>query len=588
MLWEVKKAFRDIVLKKYDFVLDDFDLQEPPKKNLWDLTFGCFVLSKDLKKNPNIISQELGDFINDSEWEFYSTIESVNVAWPYVNIKVNKKIYTSLFQDIYDNLKKPLSFGEGQEVIFDYIGANVWKPLHIGHMCTPNIGQALINVYRKLWYTVIGDSHIGDWGIIFGKLMSAYKLWWDEKKLEKNAVNHLFELYVKVSSEAKDKPELEQAFRDEFKLLSEWNPASVSLWKQFTSSSIDSMEGYLKRLNVTPDYNIWESFYEGIGLPKLWKYPDLAFTMKDIVSELIEKWIATQNDDGSVWVVFDDETKIPSCVLQKRDGTHGYLASDLASIKYRMWNWTPNKIIYCVDVRQKLHFQQAFEIARKADWIGDTKLLHAYNGFISLKDGAMSTRTGKIIPLDMLLDEAEKRASKIIQEKRDDIGWDELKKLSALIGIGAIKYGYLKKSRETDVIFDFDEFISFEWNSGPYIQYAYVRAKRILERSDVSHIKDIPLGKDIVFENDEEIQLVKSLWEYKATLEETAHKNMPHILCSYTYSLTKTFSSFYNNVHILNEEDNGKKNIRLKLIDAFCYTIKDAFEVLWIDMPEKM
>jgi len=590
MLWEVSALLKRIIKENYNIELDEVALQNPPKKNLWDFTFACFILSKDIKKNPNLISEELSEVINsDNTWEISSIIESANSAWPYLNIKINKSIYTNIFEKFYNNLRNPFVLNSTKTVIFDYIWANVWKPLHIGHMCTPNIGQALINSYKKIWYTVMSDSHIGDWGIIFWKLITAYKLWWEEEKLKKNAVDYLLELYINITTESEKDSSLEEKFRSEFKLLSEWNLESVELWKSFTSSSIRGMEKQLKRLNIKPDYHIWESFYEWIGLPKLWKHPDLEYKMKEIVSELIEKGIATKNDDNSVGVVFDEKWKIPSCILQKRDGTHGYLASDLACIKYRVNNWSLDKIIYCVDVRQQLHFKQAFEISKRAGWLGKTDLIHSHNWFISLKDWAMSTRTWKIIKLDVLLDEAEKRAEKIILEKRSDIIWEELKELSKIIWIGAIKYGYLKKSRETDVIFDFDEFISFEWNSGPYIQYAYVRARRILEKSIFENISDIKLDySKAVFENEEEVKLVKDLWNYREVLEETVNKNMPHILCAYSYSITKSFSSFYNNVHILNEEDENKKIIRLKLIDAFSYIIKDAFEVLWIDMPEKM
>jgi arginyl-tRNA synthetase len=193
-------------------------------------------------------------------------------------------------------------------------------------------------------------------------------------------------------------------------------------------------------------------------------YPDLSSSMKDVVTELIAKNIATKNEDGSVGVVFPDEMNIPSCILQKRDGTHGYLASDLASVKYRMDNWNPKKILYFVDVRQQLHLKQAFVISKMAGWINasTTEITHAHNGFISLKDGAMSTRKGKIIKLEKLLDEAEKKAAEIIQAKRDDISGDALESLSRIIGVGAIKYGYLKKSRTSDSIFDWDEYMSFE------------------------------------------------------------------------------------------------------------------------------
>ena len=588
------EILKKIINDNYNFNIDEIKLVSPPKKELWDFAFGCFLLSRFLKKWPNIIAEELKEIIENeiSNKKFY-LIDSVSTAWPHLNIKISKKFYTEIFNEIYgkkDTLLKSSEW-EWRNIFIDYIWANVWKLLHIGHMCSPNQWQVIINLYKKLWYNIISDSHIWDWWIIFGKLILAYKMWWDESKLILNPVNYLHELYIKITTEINDNDSLEQKIRDEFKLLSEGNCESVDLWKKFTKYSIEAMDIQLGRLKIKSDYNIGESFYEWIWLPKIEDCPYLKWDMKNIVSELIQKWIAIKNEDNSVWVEFNNEEKIPSCILQKRDWTHGYLASDLAAIKYRIDNWNPEKIIYFVDVRQQLHLKQAFIIAEKAWWINKTELIHAFNWFISLKDWAMSSRTWRIIKLDKLLDEAEERAEKIILNKWNDITWEELKELSKIIWIWAIKYGYLKKSRETDVIFDWDEFMSFEGNSWPYIQYAYVRARRILEKSDFYSPwfkGEMSVGQRGLFINDEEIELVKIILEYNEIKKLTLERSMPHILCQYTYNLTKIFNSFYNNIHILNENDESKKIIRLKLISLFTIILKDCFEILWIDMPEKM
>ncbi|MFK7780234.1 MAG: arginine--tRNA ligase [Candidatus Gracilibacteria bacterium] len=584
---KLKKIIIETIKKAFGIELEVIKLEVPPRKDLGDYAFGCFVLSKDLQKKPVQIATELA-----SSFDRIDSIESVTAAGPYLNIKLSNSIYTNLFNTLYSNKETIVGTQKlnNETIIIDYIGANVGKPLHIGHMCTPNQGQVLINIYKKLGYNVISDSHIGDWGIVFGKLILAYKLWGDEIKLKENAVEHLFQLYVKITVESEEKgEEIEQKTRDEFKLLSKGNTESIELWSKFTKYSIEAMNIQLKRLNIKPDFNIGESFYEGLGLPKMENYPNLSYDMHTIVKELIDLGIATKNEDNSVGVVFDDELKIPSCILQKRDGTHGYLASDLASIKYRMENWNPKKIVYFVDARQQMHLKQAFTIAKKATWVNDTELFHAYNGFISLKDGAMSTRKGKIIKLDLLLDEAELRAKNIILEKRDDISGDELNNLSRMIGIGAIKYGYLKKSREIDIIFDWDEFMTFDGNSGPYIQYAYVRAIRILEKSSYLIF---PKGNDEAtkgnFEFGEEIELIKAISNYSDVLIKTTETNSPHLLCKYAYELTKTFNAFYNNIHILSEDDENKKMMRLKLVELFSEVLKDSFKMLGIEMPDKM
>jgi len=541
---KLKEQFKNIVYKLYELELsiDDISLEVPPKKELGDFAFPCFWLSKALKKSPAQIWQEIIDFVK-SNYDENTIITDLEIAWPYLNFKIEKKFLSKFFietnQYILDTIEKS---NNSSNIFVDYIWTNVWKPLHIGHICTPNVWQVIINVYKKLWYNVITDSHIWDWGIIFGKLISAFKLWWDEDKLKVNAVDYLLELYVKATEEAEKHSHLDEEFRKEFKELSIWNPESIELWKKFTRYSIDAMQIELDRLHVRPDFDIGESFYEWIGLPKMWNYPDLTYNMKDIVKELVEKWIATKNDDSSVWVSFFEESKIPSCILQKRDWTHGYLASDLAAVKYRMQNWRPSKILYFIDVRQQLHLKQVFEISRLAwwtvchpeldsgsincknhfddsgsspEWHGvKTEFFHAYNWFISLKDWAMSSRKWNIIKLKDLLDEAEVRAKNIILEKRNDFSDEELNKLSKIIWIWAIKYWYLSKNRTLDVIFDWDEFMTFEGNSAPYIQYAYVRAKQILVNNEKWIVNIDKL--EVSFDYDEEIDLVKELYNYKS------------------------------------------------------------------------
>ena len=292
--------------------------------------------------------------------------------------------------------------------------------------------------------------------------------------------------------------------------------------------------------------------------------------MKDIVAELIKKGVATQNEDGSVGVVFAEETKIPSCVLQKKDGTGLYLTSDLAAIKYRMTNgWNPSKIIYSVDVRQQLHLKQAFIIARMAwpELLGNTELFHAFNGFIKLKDGAMSTRKGTVIFLSDLITEGFNRTKAIIEEK----GQSLLDKDIQAISIGAIKYSYLAQDREKDVVFDWDKALSFEGNSGPYIQYSYVRAKNIVEK--VGEIGAFDSEKLSLSEYDR--ACLRRLSFFDKAVQDSAAKYKPHILATYCYELASEFNAFY--VHtpkILEEQDTNLRTFRLALIAKVAETLQ--------------
>lgn len=562
----------------YQITLDEIKLDTPPKKDLGDFCFGPFWLTKSLWKSPTHISNELKDSLEGNAF-----FRELSVAGPYLNFKLSSEFYDELMKDFL--IKQYPKNGE--TIVVDYIGANMWKPLHIGHMCTPNQGQITCNLYRYFWYEVIGDSHFWDWGIIFGKLILAFKLWWDEEKLRENALEHLYELYIKITSEIEQKPELEEQTRAEFKKLSLWESESIYMWKKFTGASIVSAQVGLSQLWVHPTFNIGESFYEWLPLPKLENYPDLTYSMSDVVKELLEKNIATKNEDGSVGIVFSETSKIPSVMLQKRDGTHGYLASDLAAIKYRVENWHPKKIVYHIDNRQELHFKQVFEASSLAQWIEKEKLFFAGNGFISLKSGAMSSRKGNIIRLQVLLDEGIQRAKNIIDEKSPTLGSDAKQTLAEILGIGSIKYNYLSKSRLTDVIFDWEDALTFEGNSFPYVAYSYVRSRTLLEKSGIS-IEDLEKISEFSFVYEEQFHLIKELFAREEVFEGALENHQYHTLILYVYNLAKLFSAFYNNVSILSESDRSKKLSHLFLVLGYIKTLENVFEILSIKLPKKM
>ena len=311
--------------------------------------------------------------------------KEVSIMGGYVNFFLTNASWNNIFTNL-STAQKPAN---NETVVVDYIGLNIGKPFHIGHLCTPSIGQTIVNIHRHLGYKVIGDNHLGDWGGLFGKLIAGYKRYGDEEKLKENAIEHLLEVYIKITADAEADPLVEELCRNEFKKLSEADSENIELWKEFTAYSVEQSNDVMKMIGAKSDYAIGESFYEGLPLPKLGNHPDLTYNMKSIVEEMLEKGIATKNEDGSVGVVFPEELKIPSCMLAKRDGTHGYLASDLAATKYRMTNgWNPVKIFICTDIRQQLHIKQVFTIARQAwsDLLENTELFNVTNGFIRLKE----------------------------------------------------------------------------------------------------------------------------------------------------------------------------------------------------------
>jgi arginyl-tRNA synthetase len=582
------------------------EITPAPKAELGEYCINIFPIVKTVAKAPQVLSTEVAEALAKHTDIFTST----NATGGYVNFFLTDSVWQEIFSSLHQSTTPPV---HDSTIVVDYIGANVGKPLHIGHICTPSIGQVICNVYRHLGYHVIGDSHFGDWGGIFGKLISAFKrrIKMDSSELHEKAlledgwVNYLINIYQFYHQIAEDDINwsIEVESRTEFQYLS-WvgidlsNPderkhheENVELWKKFTSISIAETEKKLALLNVEATYNIGESFYEGLGLPRPngEDYPDLEYNMKSIVAELIEKWVATQNDDGSVGVVFGEESKLPSCILQKKDGTGLYLTSDLAAIKYRLTNgWNPSKIIYSVDVRQQLHLKQAFTIAKMAwpDLTRDVEFFHAFNGFIKLKEGAMSTRHGTVIFLDKLIEEWTERTTAILEEKgrTGDKALDP-KDIQA-ITVGAIKYSYLAQDREKDVTFDWDKALNFEGNSGPYIQYAYVRASKILKEAGEQDHEGQSANLHL---SEYDKSLIRTLARMQSVIQETAEKYKPHILALYAYDLAVTFNSFY--VHtpkILEEKNTDLKQFRLTLIKQTQEILKKSFELLGIEMPSEM
>jgi arginyl-tRNA synthetase len=577
------------------------EISPAPKPELGEYCVNIFPIVKQVGKAPPMISEELANELAKNTEIFKST----SATGGYVNFFLTDKVWMEIFQWL-ENLKT-WKLENSQTIIVDYIGANVGKPLHIGHICTPSIGQVICNVYNHLGYRVIGDSHFCDWGGIFGKIIAAGKedntnnIYHFLEKIDTQWVSYLLALYQNATriielQKTEWKNEFDNQCREEFKKLSNGDKESVILWEKITNISIWEIEEKLELINVKVTYNIGESFYEWLWLPRPNNedYPELEYNMKSVVKELIEKWVATQNEDGSVGVVFPEESKLPSCILQKKDGTGLYLTSDLAAIKYRLTNgWNPSKIVYSVDVRQQLHLKQAFNIAKMAWWeelgADNVEFTHISNGFIKLKEGAMSTRHGTVIFLEALIDEGNERTRKILEEKwRVDDKALNPEDIQA-ITIAAIKYSYLAQDREKDVTFDWDKALNFEGNSGPYIQYAYVRAKKI-EWQMTNNKWQSKLLSDISYQlSVHDKSLIQTLSRFDEVVEMVAKTYKPHHLALYAYDLAVTFNSFY--VHtpkILEEKDESLKAFRLALVSKTAETLEKSFDLLGIKMPSEM
>ncbi len=549
-------------------------LSAPPRAEHGEYCFGIFTLAKPLGKSPNMIAEEIASSLRADIENF----TQVNVIGGYVNLSCTARVW----MDILSQVENQQQEKKNETIVVDYIGMNVGKPPHIGHICTPLQGQSIINVLKYHGYHVISDSHLGDWGLLFGKLIIGFEKYGSQEKLREDAINHLLEVYIAINTDTESDPSIEQFCRDAFRELSNGKKEYTDLWVQFTTASIATNKKILELMHIHQDYDIGESFYEWLPIPKIGTQPNLIYDMNSIVTELLAKWIATQNEDGSVGVVFAEETKLPSTILRKKDGTNLYLTSDLATIKYRLTNgWNPKKILYFVDVRQSLHLKQAFTIAKMAWGMEDTEITHAANGAIVLPEGAMSTRKWNIIRLDALVEEWYVRMKALLEEKKRELSESDIRE----IAIGAIKYSYLSQDRERDVVFTWDKALSFEWNSGPYIQYACVRAAKIVgtiekREYDYSNIEGL---------SPYDTALIRTLAEMESKIQTTADTYKPHTLALFCYDLAVCFNSFY--VHtpkILEETDADLRSLRLHLCRLVAEKLTLGFDLLGIKMPSEM
>ena len=553
------------------------EIVQCPKEELWEYCFNVFGLAKIVNKTPNDISKDFEELLSKEKVIF----TRVNSTWGYVNFTLDNQIWMRLF----DNFELPKYPNKAKNIVVDYIWMNVWKPPHIWHICTPLQGQAIINLLSYYGYNVISDSHFWDWWSLFWKLIVWFRKYWNEISLKDDAIEHLLEVYIKINSEIEKDVSIEQECRDAFKKLSSGDKEYIAYWDSFTQASIDTANKMLTLMNIKQTYDIGESFYEGLDLPVHGDNPRLQFNMNDIVNELLQKNIATKNEDGSIGIIFPDSMKLPSTILQKKDGTNLYLTSDLAAIKYRITNWwNPVKILYFIDIRQQLHFKQVFSIAKMAwpDILNDTELYHAANGALTLPEGAMSTRKGNIIRLDALAEEGFIRTQKIIDEKWRVLSESDIKN----IAIWAIKYSYLSQDRERDIVFNWDKALTFEWNSGPYIQYAFVRANRILkEIGDLQYkVSEKELNLSL-----QDKKLIRMLLTFPEVIEKAVQSYKAHYIAIFSYELATLMNEFYvHSPKILEEKNVDLKNFRIELIRKSVSILEKSFWIIWINMPSAM
>lgn len=573
--WKIKNELRTILGERFEEV--EFDLDFPPSHVSADLSFSVFDFIKKTKRNLDEVLSDIIEKINASKERFF--IKHSFREGSFVNLELDSE---NLYHDILSSANSlGIRFGntdinKEKTVLIDYSSPNIAKPIGVGHLRSTIIGQALANIYHATGFTEIKVNHIGDWGTQFGKLISAFRRWGDESKLEKNPLNELKELYVKFHQEAENNQDLEAEARDFFKRLEEGDPEMLALWKKFRDMSIRGFEDVYKKIGIHFDIYLGEAYFSE--------------DVEGVVEECIKKGVA-KIDAGSKTVVVDSIRSVPSFLLRKQDGSSLYITRDLAALKFRLERIRPDSILYVVGKEQELHFQQLFSLSKELGIFGAKKdIKHIWFGLV-LKDGKkMATRSGRFIELESLIEESVSRAREIIKEKNPSVVGEELKDVSEAVGVGAIIYNDLRQSKERNISFDWKRMLDFEGGSAAYLQYACVRINSILKKIEKEEkIENDPKGDcRFVFDHELEFELAKKIMFFPSIVIRSQQDDSPHLIAGYIEELSRVFSNFYANVSVLSTEDKKLRYSRVILIKITKSVLESGMYLLNIRVPDRM
>ena len=541
-------------------------IEVPKDTTNGDYAFPCFKLAKELKKSPMIIANEIKEKIVLD----VAVIEKVDVVSGYLNFFVNKeKLAEEVVKEMQLNNEYGKSnVGKGKNIVIDYSAPNIAKPFHIGHLRSTVIGGALYKIYNYLGYNTVGVNHLGDYGTQFGKMIEGYTLWKDEYDLEKDPINQMMDIYVRINNLCKEDIEVLEKCRNNFKKLEDGDPYCVGLWEKFKELSLKEFEKVYQLLDCKFDSWNGEAFYSD-------KMPE--------VIDILSNSGKLQESQGAQIIDLEDKGINTPIIIKKSNDSTTYATRDLAAILYRARTYNFDKALYVTSYEQVLHFKQVFETAKLLglDEKYTNGLEHVSFGMVLLPTGKMSTREGTVVKLEDLLTESIERAKQVIEAKNPDL--ENKEEVAKKVGIGAVIFNDLSNNRIKDEIFDWDLILNFQGETGPYIQYTYVRTKSITEKAggvaeniNVEHLQDA-----------EAQNVLKLLYNFEEILKQVTDKNEPSILSRYLIDVAKAYSSFYNaNKVIVDEEE--VKNARVFLTYATGKVLKIGANLLGIQMPDKM
>ena len=530
---------------------------------------GVMAVAKAQKMNPRELALKVITQFNPTELP--ATCE---IAGPgFINFRLDPNwLSRTMLATALDERLGVERAARPETIIVDFSAPNTAKPMHVGHIRTTIIGDALAKVFSFLGHRVVTDNHVGDWGTQFGMLIVGYRTVLDRAAYERDPIAELERVYKTIQAQAKANPAVGQQAREELAKLQKGDPENLALWKEFTTVSRRVFERVYSRLHIQFDHWLGESFYNPM--------------LPGVVQDLREKGLA-QPSDGAICIFYEDDPDLNSTpfLVQKQDGAFLYATTDLATIKYRVETFHPDRIIYVVDSRQQLHFRQLFAAARR--WGYTMALEHVGFGTILGEDGKpIKTREGEPIKLEALLNEAEERARAIVRDKNPSLSEDEQAHIARVVGIGAVKYADLMQNRTADYRFSWDKMLAFDGNTAPYLQYVYARIRSIFRKGELEQWKPEP-NMEVRLTAPEELDLAKQMLRFGDVLLEVERTYKPNILAGFLYDLATKFNLFYQ-AHAVLKAPEEVRRTRLLLCDLTARYIKKGLELLGIETVEAM
>ncbi|MBR6444008.1 MAG: arginine--tRNA ligase [Firmicutes bacterium] len=542
----------------------------PADSKMGDYAFPCFKLAKVMRKAPPLIAKDIAEKIADNP--LFDKVEQVNA---YVNIFISRSAY---MEDVIREVNgKGADFGKsdlgaGKKVLVEYSSPNIAKPFHIGHIRSTVIGNSIYKIFDCLGYDTVRINHLGDYGTQFGKMICAYRRWGSKEEVEKEPIKTLLKYYTKFHEEAEKDPDLDQEARDIFTKLENGEKEELELWTWFREESLKEFTTVYKMLGIEFDSYAGESFYSD--------------KMPAVVRELDEKGLLEESEGAMIVDLEDYDLGV--ALITKSDGSTLYITRDIAAAIYRKQHYDFYKNVYVVASQQNLHFQQWIKILELMgyDWANDC--VHVPFGLVSLEEGTMSTRHGRVVFLEDVLNKAVEKTREIIVEK--NVVTDNIDETAAMVGIGAVMFQELSNNRIKDYTFSWDKVLNFDGETGPYVQYTYARAKSVLRNAgeEVVAKAQAAEGLDMQYiSGDSAYELTKLIYAFPSVIEEAANKYEPSVVTRHIVDVAQAFNRFYHDEHILVDNED-EKIAKTALVISAANTIKNGLALLGISAPEKM